>query len=186
MANYFSDLPNLTTDRLILRKLEISDADDIFRFTSSPSITKFLTWEAHTSKKQTEEFLKGVQCKYEAGQPAQWALALRETNRVIGISGFINFMKEHRRAEVAYILSEEYSGKGYMTEALLKILEIGFSELNLNRIEAKCEKDNFASERVMQKLGMDFEGLFKDFLSIKGKFNDFKFYSILKKNFQVK
>jgi len=183
MNDFFSALPKLETERLILRKLMLSDALNVFQFTKNPVITKFLTWDAHKSEKHTIAFLKRVLNKYEAGEPSQWAIVLKETNVVIGISGFINHYKEHKKAEIAYIMSEKYSGKGYMTEALRKVLDAGFSILKLHRIEAKCEKDNFASEKVMQKLGMQFEGCFRDFLFIKGKYRDFKFYSILQKHF---
>jgi len=180
MNHFFSDLPKFETERLILRKLKLSDAGDIFKFTKEPSITKFLTWEAHKSENETENFLKTVIKKYKAGQPAQWVIVLKKTNTVIGISGFIYYNSEHKKAEIAYILSNQFSGKGYMTEALNKVLFAGFSVLNLNRIEAKCEKDNFASEKVMQKIGMSLEGYFKEYQYIKGKFKDFKFYSVLK------
>lgn len=185
MNSFFYNLPTLKTERLTLRKLNLTDASDIFQFTKEPSITKFLTWNAHKSEQETSFFLESVLVKYEKGEPAQWAIVLNETNTVIGISGFINHYTEHKKAEIAYIMSEKYSGKGYMTEALLKILKTGFFELNLNRIEAKCEKDNFASEKVMQKLGMSIEGCFKQYLFIKGKHRDFKFYSILKKDFML-
>ncbi len=185
MTDFFSNLPTLETERLILRKLKLSDAPDIFQFTKKRSITKFLTWEAHKSITDTEDFLSNVLKKYETGEPAQWVIELVNTNIVIGIAGFIAYSKIHQKAEIAYILSEEYVRKGYMTEALKEILNFGFNQLDLNRIDAKCEKDNFASEKVMQKLGMSFEGFFKDYLFIKGQLKDFKFYSILKKDFVI-
>jgi len=67
-----------------------------------------------------------------------------------------------------------------MTEALKMVARYGFDKMNLNRIEAKCEIDNFTSERVMQKLGMHLEGCFYQYLIRNDKFRDYKFYTKLK------
>ena len=70
--------------------------------------------------------------------------------KVIGFAGFIDYSEQHKKAELAYVLSPLYQNKGYMTEALDIIMNYGFTEMGLNRIEAKCEIDNFASERVIR------------------------------------
>ncbi len=186
MHDFFKNLPALETKRLILRKLKIEDASDIFEFTKSDTITKYLTWDAHKSVETTKKFIESVLTKYKNGEPAQWVLYHKEVNKAIGIAGFITYLSEHKRAEIAFILSEAYGNKGYMTETLMQILEIGFCELNLNRIEAKCDKDNIASETVLKKIGMDYEGMFKEFLFLKNEYKTYKFYSILKSNYNLK
>ena len=180
MDNIFSDLPKLYTERLILRKLTINDSKDIFLFTSNEKITEFLSWSSHKSETDTKQFLKSVLKNYELNIPAQWGIELREEKKIIGIAGFISFSSEHNKGEIAYILSPYYQNKGYMTEALKKIVGYSFNDLGLVRLSARCEIDNFASEKVMQKIGMTQEGIARKFLIRRGDFRDYKFYSTIK------
>ena len=179
---YFKDFSGLKSDRLNLRKLTIKDAEDIFEFTSLDETSKGLSWYPHGNIETTKEFIRSILDKYENNVVSQWAIELIEEKKVIGIVGFISYFEEHHKGEIAYVLSPLYQGKGYMTESLQMILKFGMNEMKLNRIEAKCEIDNFASDKVMQKLGMRFEGCLYDYLYRKGKARSYKFYSVLKKN----
>lgn len=180
LNNVFKDFNIIESERLIIRKLEISDAEDIFEFTSLNETSFFLTWHPHISKDETKQFVYSVLDKYNKNEPSQWAIELKNEKKVIGIAGFINLYSEHSKGEIAYVLSPDYQNKGYMTEALNSIIHFGFDVIGLNRIEAKMEIDNFASEKTLQKIGMKLEGCFYDYLFRKGKFRTYKFYSIIK------
>jgi ribosomal-protein-alanine N-acetyltransferase len=177
---YFKDFPGLESERLILRKLQLDDVSDIYEFTSLPETSEFLTWYPHPNKEVTATFIRSIIEKYERNEASQWAIELKMEKKVIGIAGFIQLFPEHGRGEIAYVLSPCVQNKGYMTEALKIVLEYGFNTMKLNRIEAKCEIDNFSSERVMQKLGLRFEGCFYHYLKRKGMFGDYKFYALIK------
>lgn len=184
--NFFSNFNRLTTDRLIIRKLCLDDAEDVFEFTSLEEIARGLSWYPHQNLEVTKNFLNTIVNKYENDEPSQWAIELIDEDKVIGIAGYITHFPEHFKGEIAYVLSPRYHGKGYMTEALQSIIKFGFDVMKLNRIEAKCEIDNFASEKVLQKLGMKLEGCFYQYLFRKGSFRDYKFYSLLKKDWYEK
>jgi ribosomal-protein-alanine N-acetyltransferase len=124
-------------------------------------------------------FIKSVLGKYQNNQPAQWAIELKSYKKVIGLCGFVNFFEEHSKGEMAYVLSPDYWGNGFLPEALAKIIEFSFKQWGLIRIEAKCEVGNFASEKVMQKVGMIQEGLFIKYLKRKGEYRSYKLYAIL-------
>lgn len=93
-------------------------------------------------------------------------------------------MAWHGRGEIAYALNRAYWGNGYMPEAAAAVLAFGFDTLQLNRIEARCEVDNLPSERVMQKLGMQFEGVLRQHVQVQGRYRDLKLYSILREEWQ--
>lgn len=180
--NIFSGFPGTETKRLFIRKLVLDDAEDIFDFTSQDEVTNFLTWDAHENIERTKSFLAGILEKYKNNHVSQWGIELKEDEKIIGIAGFINYWEEHAKAEIAFVLSPDYWGNGYMPEALHSILDYGFKVMGLHRIEAKCEIDNFASEKAMQKIGMKLEGCKYDFLMRKGQFRSFKFYAKLSEN----
>jgi ribosomal-protein-alanine N-acetyltransferase len=179
----FKNLPYLETERLKFRKLTMRNAGDIFEYASVPEVTLYVSWTPHRTLADTKSFLKHVLFQYEKGIPASWGIVLKENDKLIGTGGYLWWSTEHSKAEVGYVISDKYWNKGYMTEALKKILQFGFETMNLERIEARCFIKNTASERVMQKCGMKLEGILRSSLYIKGEFTDFKLYSILKSEF---
>ena len=102
---------------------------------------------------------------------------------MVGACGLVNWEAEHARAEVGFVLSREYWGRGLMAEAVRAMLRFGFERMNLNRIEARCIAENAASARVMEKAGMFYEGTLRQREYIKGAYRDIKLYAILKKGF---
>ncbi|GAB3535547.1 GNAT family N-acetyltransferase [Pontibacter brevis] len=179
----FNQLPSIETQNLLLRKVTLSDAEDVFAFTSDSRTSERLTWEPHKDVDHTRNFLRSLIEKYEQNVAAQWAVCLRSTNKVIGFCGFINYHEEHKKGEVAYVLSPEHWGKGYLTEGLNAIIQHCFTFFDFNRIEAKCEADNIASEKVMQKVGMKSEGYMRRYIIRKGNVHDYKLYSIIKEDY---
>jgi len=121
--------------------------------------------------------------QYENGIPSPWGIVYKENNKLIGTGGYHNWNPEHRRAEVGYAISSRYWNKGIMTETLKRMLRFGFEAMDLNRIEALCKIENAASEKVMQKCGMKYEGTLREQMFVKGAYQDLKLYSILKQEF---
>ena len=176
----FKNLPYIETERLKLRKLTMRDAGDVFEYASVPGVSLYVSWTPHRTIADTKSFLKHALFQYEKGIPASWGIVLKENNKLIGTGGYLWWATEHSKAELGYVVSDKYWNKGYMTEALKKILQFGFETMNLERIEARCFVENTASERVMQKCGMKFEGILRSSLFVKGEYRDFKLYSVLK------
>ncbi len=180
---FFSKLPVIQSERLCLRPMSLADTDDIFLFTSNPQTVEFLSWHPHREKTITKSFINAVLEKYSKNEPAQWAIELKETGKVIGISGFVDFSEDHKRAEIAFVMSPAYQGKGYMTEANKLILQTGFDKLNLNRIQAKAEITNYSSQKVLEKIGMQQEGVLRDYLVMKNTFRSYFMYAMLKRDY---
>ena len=176
----FSHLPTLVTDRLILRPLRMSDAKDLFAYARDPQVSRHVLWDTHESLSDSRRFLRGAIRQYRRGQPASFAIALKDSGRMIGTIGFMWINVEYKSAEVGYSLSREYWNRGFMTEALRRVVDFGFQELGLNRIEAQHETDNPASGRVMVHAGMQYEGRLRQRLKNKGRYVDVALYAILR------
>ncbi|MFB2922403.1 GNAT family N-acetyltransferase [Aerosakkonema funiforme] len=179
IQNIFTDLPVLETERLLLRKLNWEDTDDIFEYASDPEVSQWTTWSAHESIADTKTFLNAVINEYANHEVAPWGILDKADGKIIGTCGFVDWIYHDDRAEIGYALSRKYWGKGYMTEAVRAILDLGFRTMELNRIEARCKIENIASARVMEKVGMKFEGILREHLFAKGCYHDLKIYAIL-------
>jgi [ribosomal protein S5]-alanine N-acetyltransferase len=185
-AKLLRNLPQLTTSRLLLRKFKRTDVHDVFAYASDPEVALYTVWEQHRDLKTTRQFVSTVLKAYRQGHPAPWAIVLRKTGKLIGAIVLRNWSFAHSRAEVGYVLSREYWGKGYVTEALNAVLAFGFSEMELHRIEAKAVPENRGSTRVMEKAGMKCEGLLRDYEFVKGAYHSLNLYSILKNDFDTR
>ena len=166
----FSHIPTLETERLILRGMRVSDAEDMYDYAKRPSVTQYLTWNPHTDPAETREYLTYVGQRYRTGDFYDWAVVDKETGRMIGTCGFTSFSCPNDSAEIGYVLHPAYQGKGLATEAVRRVLEFGFVDLGLHRIEAHFMEGNDASRRLMERVGMTFEGYARESMRIKGRF----------------
>ena len=177
------NLPSLETDRLILRKMTLNDAEAVFAYASDPEVTRYVVFDTHRSIKDSKAFLQLVLEQYESGGEAVWGIVYKGDHCFVGTCGFTNWKANHARAEVGYTLSKEYWGQGLMSEAVRAMISFGFERMDLNRIEARCIAENIASARVMEKAGMLYEGTLRQREFIKGVRRDIKIYSILRSEF---
>lgn len=178
-----ANLPTLETERLLLRKMRLEDAEDLFEYASDPEVAKYTTWVTHESLADSQRFLNFILERYPRGEFADWGIIHKTDRKFIGTCGFAEWAIFPNCAEVGYALSRKYWGKGYVPEAVWKLLNFGFETLNLHRIEARCKVENIASARVMEKVGMKFQGIFPQQMYVKGEYWDLKVYSILRQEF---
>jgi ribosomal-protein-alanine N-acetyltransferase len=176
----FPELPVLETERIVLRKMTLNDAEDMFAYASDPEAAKYVTWDSHRTVEDSRAFLRSTLDCYAQHVPANWGLVLKATGHLVGTCGFMSWFSDHGRAEIGFALGREYWGQGLMTEAVRHVICWGFSECNLNRIEGECKLENFGSARVMVKCGMTFEGVLRQFVFAKGQYHDVRLYAILR------
>ena len=171
------------TERLIIRKWEKSDCEDLFEYAKNPEVSKFLRFAPYTSIKEAEDRIAQILSKYENNEiEAPYAIVLKENNKVIG-SIDINYYsdKGDGTIEIGYILSADYQGNGYMTEALKNMFKYIKRNNLAKRIVCRHDTDNYKSGNVMKRAGMTFEGVMRK----AGSFNnthsrfDLAMYSIL-------
>lgn len=182
--DFFSRLPVIETERLILRKLTMRDASDMFRYCQDKEVARHVLWEAHTSILETRAYIRYNLYQYRSGEPASWCIVLRETNRVVGTIGYMSYNADNSTVEIGYSLAREQWGKGLMTEALLAVIGETFRTLKVHRIEAMHFTDNPASGRVMEKCGLIHEGHMRERICCKGVFRDVEMWGILRKDWE--
>jgi len=179
IEDVYSDLPVIETNRLLLRKLTLSDVDDMYEYASNEDVSKYVVWPTHQSKEDSAAFIQYVLSLYDEGKLSPWAIEYKATQKMIGTIDFVMWNVNHKTAEIGYCISKEYWGQGITTEAAKELIKFGFNNMGLVRIQARCHVDNIGSSRVMEKIGMSFEGILRKELFIKGKHWDVKMYSIL-------
>ncbi len=186
LGKIFSNIPTLKTKRLVLRKMAVSDCFDMYDYAKLKEVTEFLTWSPHPDIEYTKEYLKSLPNHYKKGEFYDWAVILADEEKMIGTCGFTRFHLPNNSAEIGYVINPEYRDKGIAAEAATAVLEYGFTTLGLNRIEARYMTGNLASRRVMEKLGMTFEGMSRSSLFVKGAYRDVGTCAILKDEFVKK
>ncbi|NNT72344.1 GNAT family N-acetyltransferase [Flavobacterium sp. IMCC34852] len=149
----------LETNRLLLRPLELTDAEDMFAMDSNPEVHKYL-WQ--TPAKQIEEIIKVidyVRSQYEKNNIGRFATIIKETGEFIGWTG-IKYVDDHIENgnthfyDYGYRLNEKFWNKGYATEASVAWLEYGFNQMNIDKMNAYTHSENGASNHILEKVGM--------------------------------
>ena len=186
LGKIFSDIPTLESERLLLREMRVGDCFDMYEYAKNREVTKFLTWAPHYDVEYTKAYLQNLKNHYKMGMFYDWALILKEENKMIGTCGFTRFNPTSGSAEIGYVINPAYRGKGIAAEAAKKVLEFGFFKLGLNRIEARYMVGNDASRRVMEKLGMSFEGVARQAICVNGCYKDVGTCAILRAEFEEK
>jgi ribosomal-protein-alanine N-acetyltransferase len=179
----FEEASTLETERLVLRRMTLDDAEDYYAFASDPLVTLHTIWSAHSSMEDSLHYLKGVLQKYENHDSFHWGIVLKESNRLIGRNGLIRCDIANQKAEIGYGISSRYWNKGIVTEATQAIFQYAFEQLDFHRIEGRCSLNNIGSAKIMEKLGMRFEGVLREQLKIQGHFLDQRMYAILSKDY---
>ncbi len=183
-SGIFKNLPVLETERLRLRKLSMRDASDIFEYASLPEVAEHVVWEYHRNISDSMHFLRVVTQQYLDGVPSPWGIVDKDLGKLIGTIGYHIWSYPNGYAEVGYALSKDYWNKGIITEAFKEVIKFGFEHMRLNRVEATCKLPNTASEKVMQKCGLKYEGILHKKLFAKGEYHDLKLYAILKSEWE--
>ncbi len=149
----------IETERLILRPPTLADAPAIYEaYAQDPEVTRYLIWRPHKSLAETEGFLRELLARRQTGADFTWVITRREDARLIGM------IKPHPadyRVGLGYVLARAYWGQGYMTEAVRAVMEWALAQPNVFRVWAVCDVDNLASARVMEKAGMEREGVLR-------------------------
>ena len=172
----------IETERLLLRPLSYRDAEDVFAYASRPETSRYLSWPPHTSITDSEIFIATVLTAYAKEAPPLWAAVLKEEDRVIGTISFLTHNHIHGYADIGYVLTPEAWGQGLATEATCAILDYGFTEMGLNRIEAQVRTSNKASARVLEKAGFQREALLAQRFFIEGTHHDSYLYALLRRD----
>jgi len=169
------------TDRLQLRLIVINDLESIHKLHSLPETDEFNTLGIPESIDVTIDVIKPWIAEHTKKLIGQYTFAIEliGTNQFVGLIALVLSNTKYNKAEVWYKLDSAYWGKGFATEALSLILQFGFQELKLHRIEAGCAVNNVGSAKVIEKAGMTLEGVKRQVLPLKSGWSDAFSYAVL-------
>jgi RimJ/RimL family protein N-acetyltransferase len=171
----------LETGRLILRPVTENDADDIYQNVKDYDIARWLINLPHPYPEDGAiKYIKEATELMKNGLSYELPIRLKSSGKMIGVMAVLKVDKKNRNAELGYWIAKKHWNKGFATEAGLRALGFGFNVLNLERMYAKCVPDNKASNRVMEKLGMKYEGTLRHEVLKEGKYFDMSYYGIVK------
>lgn len=178
--------PDLETERLRLRGLELADAPIVQKLAGDPAIAATTLTIPHPyTLDAAEAWITAMHQEFKRGENFVFALVGKAGGAFIGVME-ISPQPEHQRAELGYWIARPYWGQGYATEAARRLIRFGFEELKLNRIYATYFTHNPASARVMQKAGMTFEGILRQHVVKNGVYVDLGVYSLLRGEYDQK
>lgn len=175
----FNKFPELESERLILREFKQEDATDLFLIRSNDDVMNYMDSYRHKSIQDSEKEIIKIQESYKNKAGINWIIEEKSTKKVIGYFGFWRIMKEHCRAEIGYALKPEFWGKGFMNEAMNRLIDFGFKELNIHSIEANVNPKNEKSIQLLEKMNFKKEAYFRENYLFEGRFIDSIIYSLL-------
>lgn len=171
--------PTLSGARLVLRPFTAADAPAVQALAGAPEVASTTLTIPHPYEDGVAEaWIESHAPGYAAGTQATFAIVERAAQELVGATG-LAIKPAHARAELGYWIGVPFWNRGYATEAAAMILRFGFEELGLHRIHAQHFVRNPSSGRVMQKLGMSYEGRLRQHLRRWGVFEDVEQYGIL-------
>jgi ribosomal-protein-alanine N-acetyltransferase len=174
----------IETERLILRRFELADADAIFNnWANDDEVTKYMRWETHKNIEETKNVVSSWIENYNSPECYHWGLSIKSTGQLIGSIGAGAIDKNDNKCEIGYCIGREFWSMGFTTEAVKAVIHFLMFDVGLNRVEAYHSVNNPASGKVMQKTGMTFEGRAKQKYRCRLGFQDSDMYGIVKSEF---
>ncbi|MCJ8209439.1 GNAT family N-acetyltransferase [Mucilaginibacter sp. RS28] len=154
--------PELTTKRLLLRKLAPQDAAEIFRLRSNEQVNAYLDRARAQTIEDAQNFIQKIEAMLRQQHGVYWAITLKDNPSLIGTICFFGFDQNNDRAEIGYELLPEYNGKGMMQEALIGVVTYGFNVMELKAIVAETKIDNASSIKLLERSGFEVDASFEE------------------------
>ena len=150
-----TNLPEIETERLLLKQLQKSDWKAISFLRSDKNVNKFVDRPSAETREKALEFITKINTGIENGDLFYWKITKKDQNDMIGSICLWNFSKDKKVAEIGYDLSPKYQGQGIMNESLKSVIDFGFRKLSLDLIEAFTHRQNNSSTRLLERNGFN-------------------------------
>lgn len=182
---HFTKFPTLETERLQLRAATLEDASSLNGIRTNPKVMEYMDTFYHDTLKVSQDFITYNLEGYTNKNVIYWMLEEKSSGKVIGDFSFWKIDKKHHRAEIGYTLDPNSWGKGYMSEAMLKLFSFGFTDLNIHSFEANINPKNQNSKKILLKLGFQEEAYFRESFFYNGEYLDSEIYCLLERDFNA-
>lgn len=181
-----SDQPSLVTERLILRPLQLTDAERVCDLAGDREIAAQSIQIPHPyDVEDARMWIITQNEEFEDGKQLNFAIIERNSGELIGVIGLLRIRHEHESAELGYWIGKPFWNRGYATEAVKAVVDYAFCILGLNRVYSRYMKKNPASGRVLAKCGFMHEGILRQHIKKWGDFEDIEMAAILKDEYLV-
>ena len=180
--NIFTQFPRLESERLLFRKILLSDANELYLIRSNDDVMRFMDTKKMESINEAEKMIASIEESFKNGTGINWGIIEKSSNRFIGYFGFWRIVSEHCRAEIGYALDPNCWGKGYMIETLKTLIKFSFKEMKMHSIEANVNPANGNSIKLLEKIGFKKEAYFRENFLYNNTFYDSIIYSLLEKD----
>jgi ribosomal-protein-alanine N-acetyltransferase len=164
--------PELSAADVCLRPLSLSDAEAIYKILSDPESMKYWSDQPIKHVDEASEVLRKDLESDAKGNSLCWAVTLKDQDELIGKCILFSFDRQNQRAEIGYLLNRKYWRQGLMHQALVAVINYAFNTLKLHRIEADSDPKNVGSLAILEKLGFQREGLFRERWRVYDRWDD--------------
>ncbi len=182
----FGAFPKLETDKLVLRRVTHKDAEALMNLYSDAEATRLSDVPILKTPEEAREVVHAFQKLFKQNKGIRWAILRKTDNQFLGTCGYINWVKARdNRGEMVQELGRAYWGQGFMTEALRAILQYGFGQMSLNRVEAQIDPEDTRAQILLSKLGFQQEGVLREHNFWQDRFWDVAIYSLLAREWKT-
>lgn len=175
----------IETERLILRCFKYSDCKSMLEYwVADENIQSMYCEPVYTTEEQVNKLLSKYIKSYESNDYYRWAIILKENNQCIGQIAYFLVDTKNNFAEIEYCIGEKFQRRGLATEATKAVIDYGFSNIKLHKIQICHKSINISSKRVIEKCGFNYEGTLRDYFYINDQYVDRIYYSILENEYK--
>ncbi len=165
--------------------MQVADSDALFKILADDEVTKYYDDDTFTKVSQATNQINAWENGFASKRCIRWGIARKGEREIVGSCGYYGFHTWHMRASIGYELARPFWRQGIMTEALEAIIDLGFREMSLNRIDAVVMPENTASIKLLVKLGFCNEGLLKEYENWGRKgFTDLCMLALLRRSWE--
>lgn len=147
------------TKRLYLREFQLTDASNLYLLNADPDVIRFTGDPAFKDIEDAKSFIANYK-DYKEHKVGRWAVINTETDEFLGWCG-LKYTPKTNEYDIGFRFFQKYWNKGYATESSLACLQLGFKKFNLSKIVGRAMKDNIGSIKVLEKIGLTYEGKIK-------------------------
>ena len=174
----------IETTRLLLRRLKLTDAEMMFHnWTGDEKVTYFLRWDAHKAIDETKHMIGQWVESYQDDATYYWGMYLKD-GEMIGSIGVTVTSEYDFKGELGYKIGSHWWNQGYSSEAARAVIDYMFRNTDIERIDSFSSVENPASKKVMEKVGMHYEGLLRNYYKTRNGFNDCTLYAIVRNDWE--
>ena len=175
----------IETERLILRRFHFSDLESVFtNWASDEHVQKMYSEPVYETIEAAEVMLARYISMYAQDDKYRWAVILKETGECIGQIAYFYVDSKNNFAEIEYCIGAAFQGRGYATEAAKAVIAYGFDRIGLHKVQICTKEINPKSKRVIEKCGLTYEGMLRDYFFVDGGYIGRLYFSILESEYR--